>query len=101
MNTLLIASLVSESPSSSVAVDPTLITPGPVGFAVFVVLILAVVGLVWDMVRRLRRTRYRAEISERLDAEEALAKQSQDASPSASANPGQIPEPSPNDDAVG
>jgi hypothetical protein len=28
--------------------------------------------LIWDMMRRVRRTRYRAEVNAKLDAEEAL-----------------------------
>jgi hypothetical protein len=42
-----------------------------VGFAVTFLLAVAVVLLVLDMVRRIRRVRYRAEIAEKLDAEQA------------------------------
>ncbi|GAA2006342.1 hypothetical protein [Microbacterium ulmi] len=59
--------------------DPTLVTPGPWGFTVIAFLALAVVLLVWDMLRRIRRGRFREEVREQLDAEEAAARQGQDA----------------------
>ncbi|GAA1958375.1 hypothetical protein [Microbacterium deminutum] len=54
-------------------VDPTLVTPGPWGFVVVVFIALAVIFLVWDMMRRIRRGRVRADIIEELDAEEQAA----------------------------
>jgi Na+-transporting methylmalonyl-CoA/oxaloacetate decarboxylase gamma subunit len=50
--------------------DPELVTPGFLGFAIVAILVVAVVALVWDMQRRIRRTRYRAEIDAELDAEQ-------------------------------
>lgn len=52
-------------------VDDSLVTPGVWGFVITFLVAAAVVLLVVDMVRRLRRVRYRAEINERLDAEQA------------------------------
>lgn len=52
--------------------DPDTVTPGPIGFLAIAVVAVAVVLLGFDMVRRIRRTTYRAEIQERL-AEEARA----------------------------
>jgi hypothetical protein len=49
------------------------VTPGYVGFIVTFLLAVVVVLLVIDMVRRIRRVRYRAEIAEKLDAEQAAA----------------------------
>ncbi len=55
------------------AINPDLVTPGVVGFiATFFVGVVTVL-LVWDMVRRIRRQRYRAEIEAKLDAEQAAA----------------------------
>ncbi len=54
--------------------DPNTVTPGVIGFLATFGLALAVVLLAFDMVRRVRRTRYRAEIGEQLDAEEAEAR---------------------------
>lgn len=50
-------------------VDPNSVTPGPVGFAAIFLVAAATVLLGFDMVRRIRRTTYRAEIQERLAAE--------------------------------
>jgi hypothetical protein len=68
------ASAVTPSPSPT-APPPELVTPGPWGFAVIAFIALAVVLLVWDMLRRIRRGRFRSEIREELDAEELAAEQ--------------------------
>lgn len=62
-----------------IEVDPVLVTPGVIGFVVTFLVAMGSLVLILDMVRRVRRVRYRAEIAERLDAEEA-AKGSQDSS---------------------
>ncbi|SDT10225.1 hypothetical protein [Microterricola viridarii] len=49
--------------------DPDTVTPGIWGFVATAVIALAVVGIGFDMVRRIRRTNYKAEISARLEAE--------------------------------
>jgi divalent metal cation (Fe/Co/Zn/Cd) transporter len=49
--------------------DPNTVTPGPVGFAAIFLVAAATVLLGFDMVRRIRRTNYRAEIKARLEAE--------------------------------
>ena len=55
------------------AINPDIVTPGVVGFlATFFVAVVTVL-LVWDMVRRIRRQRYQAEIEAKLDAEQAAA----------------------------
>ena len=51
--------------------DPNTVTPGVVGFLVFFLIALATLLLCLDVVRRIRRTTYRAEIKARLDAEVA------------------------------
>ncbi|WP_213813766.1 hypothetical protein [Glaciihabitans sp. dw_435] len=62
--------------------DPDLISPGILGFlAIFFVAALTVL-LLLDMTRRVRRTRYRGEIRERLEAERAA--EAADADPEAS-----------------
>jgi hypothetical protein len=58
------------TPTPTPTVDPDLVTPGPWGFAVIAFLALAVVVLIWDMLRRIRRAKFRSEINEQLDAEE-------------------------------
>lgn len=66
-------------PTPSMTVDPDSVTPGPAGFAVIIIVVIAVVLLIWDMNRRVRRVRYRGEVREELDAEEAAAAGIQDA----------------------
>ena len=68
-----LAYAASATPIPEQTVDPTLVTPGPVGFVVIAVLALAVIVLVWDMMRRIRRGRVRADINEELDAEQQAA----------------------------
>ncbi len=68
-------------PTPSMTVDPESVTPGFVGFAIVVVLVAVVVLLIWDMNRRIRRVRYRAEVREELDAEEAAARDAGEAAP--------------------
>lgn len=53
--------------------DPNDVTPTWVGFLVTFVLAGVTVLLLWDMVRRVRRTRYRGEVREQLEAERAAA----------------------------
>lgn len=64
----------TATPTPTPAVDPNLVTPGPWGFVAIAFVALAVVLLVWDMMRRIRRARIRSEIDELLDAEEAAAR---------------------------
>ena len=52
----------------AIEVDPNSVTPGVIGFVVTFAVMIAVVLLVLDMVRRVRRVRYRSEIAEKLDA---------------------------------
>ncbi|WP_243224712.1 hypothetical protein [Microbacterium sp. CIAB417] len=61
-------------PTPTMTVDPDAVTPGFIGFAAVVLLVIAVVLLIWDMNRRVRRVRYRDEVRAELDAEEAAAR---------------------------
>ena len=53
----------------AIEVDPNSVTPGVIGFAFTFVIAGAVFLLILDMVRRVRRVRYREEINQKLDAE--------------------------------
>ncbi|MFE6995471.1 hypothetical protein ACFVAE_05900 [Microbacterium sp. NPDC057659] len=64
-------------PTPTSTVNPELVTPGFVGFAIVAVLVVAVILLIWDMNRRIRRVRYREEVREELDAEEAAAREAE------------------------
>ena len=66
---LALAAVATATPSPAPEVDPNLVTPGPWGFVVIVFVALAVFFLVWDMMRRIRRGRVRADLNEELDAE--------------------------------
>lgn len=50
--------------------DPNSVTPGVVGFIAIFLIAAVTVLLLLDMTRRIRRTRYRGEVREKLDAEE-------------------------------
>lgn len=53
--------------------DPDSVTPGIVGFIVTFLIALVTLLLVIDMVRRVRRVNYRAQVREELEAEAAAA----------------------------
>lgn len=63
------ALILAEELIPPIEVDPVMVTPGVVGFFATFVMAAGAVFLIFDMVRRVRRVRYRAEISERLDRE--------------------------------
>lgn len=74
----------SATPMPEITVNPTSVTPGPWGFGAIVVLTIAVVLLLLDMLRRVRRGRYRVDVREQLDEEERLARgESDDERPTA------------------
>lgn len=65
---------VAATPTPTPTVDPNLVSPGPMGFAIVAVIVVLAAVLIWDMQRRIRRVRYREEVREELDAEEASAR---------------------------
>lgn len=60
--------LMEEDLIPAIEVDPNSVTPGVIGFIMTFGVMIAVLLLVLDMVRRVRRVRYRAEIAEKLDS---------------------------------
>lgn len=54
--------------------DPNTVTPGVIGFFATFFVAAAVVLLVIDMTRRVRRMRYTVEIGEKLDLEQGIAR---------------------------
>lgn len=62
---------LTASPTPPPGFDEDLVTPGIWGFVLTIAVILAVVLLIVDMVRRIRRVTYRAQVQEQLAAEEA------------------------------
>lgn len=69
MSTMLAALAATPSPSPTSTVPDVDVTPGVAGFIAIAVVAVVTILLVIDMTRRIRRTRYRAEIRERLEAE--------------------------------
>lgn len=63
----------TPTPSPTATVDPANVTPGVVGFIGTAVIAIALVLLLIDMLRRIRRAGYRSEIAEELDAEAEAA----------------------------
>ncbi|WP_349897876.1 hypothetical protein [Parafrigoribacterium soli] len=63
--------LAAATPTPNPDFDPTTVTPTWVGFAVTFLVAVATVLLIMDMVRRVRRVRYRSEVLEKLEAERA------------------------------
>ena len=69
MLNLLIAAIATPAPTEKPDPASTFYSPGTLGFIMtFTVAALAIL-LIFDMVRRIRRVRYKAEIEARLDAE--------------------------------
>ena len=68
---MLLAASPSPAPSPSSSVDPatTFYSPGTIGFIATFGLAAAAGLLIFDLVRRVRRVRYRSEIEAKLDAE--------------------------------
>lgn len=58
------------STPGEVIIDDTWYSPGVVGFLATFGLAAVSLFIIWDLVRRIRRVRYRAEISELLDKEQ-------------------------------
>ena len=59
--------LMEEELIPAIEVDPNSVTPGVIGFIMTFGVMIAVLLLVIDMVRRIRRVRYRQEIADKLD----------------------------------
>jgi hypothetical protein len=67
----LFAILLETPAPGEVIIDDTWYSPGVVGFLATFGLAAASLLIIWDLVRRIRRVRYRAEIAELLDQEQA------------------------------
>jgi len=66
----LFAILSETTTPGEVVIDDTWYSPGVVGFLATFGLAAASLLIIWDLVRRIRRVRYRAEIVELLDQEQ-------------------------------
>lgn len=72
----LVSGWLLAAPTPTETTDPanTFYSPGTLGFLFVFGMSAGAILLIFDMVRRVRRVRYRAEILEKLDAEEAGSK---------------------------
>ena len=72
---ILLFALLAVTPSPTATEDPsaTFYSPGTLGFIMTFLVTAGAVVLIFDMVRRIRRVRYRAEIAEKLEAEAQAA----------------------------
>ncbi|MEO7349585.1 MAG: hypothetical protein ABIW32_06990 [Terrimesophilobacter sp.] len=62
---------MNPTPTPEPDFDLNSVTPGWEGFAITAAVVIVVILLIFDMVRRIRRIRYRAEVRERLAEEVA------------------------------
>ncbi len=71
----ILAALLAATPTPTPTVNPaeTFYSPGTIGFLLTFFVAGSAVLLIFDMVRRVRRVRYRAEIQEKLAAEAEAA----------------------------
>ena len=70
-----------DEPSTPPGFDPNTVTPGVEGFIAIALVAIAVIFLLVDMTRRIRRVRYRGEIRERLEAEQQMVSEGGPADP--------------------
>ena len=72
MNKIFALMAATSSPTEDPATQ--FYSPGTLGFIFTFIMVAGAVILIFDMVKRVRRVRYRAEIQERLEAEAAEGK---------------------------
>ena len=68
-----LAALPTPSPSASTDPANTFYSPGTIGFIMTFLVVAGAMLLIFDMTRRIRKVRYRAEIQAKLAAEAAEA----------------------------
>lgn len=92
-------SFLAFTPVPSETADPasTFYSPGTLGFIMTFFVSAAAIALIFDMVRRVRRVRYRAEIEAKLEAEAAAVAEApaakKPAAPAKPARPAAPPKP--------
>ncbi|MCC9146091.1 MULTISPECIES: hypothetical protein [unclassified Arthrobacter] len=71
-----LATAVTPAPEETLApgVDPSDVTPGTLGFLFTLFMVIAIIFLIRDMTKRIRRVRYREQlVTEKLEREAAAA----------------------------
>ncbi len=94
---ILLSALLAATPTPSASPDPsqTFYSPGTIGFIMTFFITVGAVALIFDMVRRIRRVRYRAEITEKLAAEALEASGAKSAGPATGDSEKAASEPAP------
>jgi hypothetical protein len=66
-----LSALLAATPSPTPSVDPanTFYSPGTIGFVATFLVAAGAIVIIFDMVRRVRRVRYRGEVAAKLEAE--------------------------------
>ena len=82
--------VLAATPSPSPSVDPaeTFYSPGTIGFIATFLVAAGAIVLIFDMVRRIRRVRYRSDIAAKLETESLDGASSSIAKPAAGVQPG-------------
>lgn len=66
-----LSALLAATPSPTPSVDPanTFYSPGTIGFIATFLVAAGAIVIIFDMVRRIRRVRYRSDVAAKLEAE--------------------------------
>ena len=64
---------LATEPTPAPEIDENLVSPGVIGFGITLLIALATIALIVDMVRRIRRVRYREQVRAEIEAERATA----------------------------
>ena len=80
-----LSALLAATPSPTPSVDPanTFYSPGTIGFVATFLVAAGAIVIILDMVRRIRRVRYRGEVTAKLEAESLEANEKGAPKPSA------------------
>jgi len=84
-----LSALLAATPSPTPSVDPanTFYSPGTIGFVATFLVAAGAIVIIFDMVRRIRRVRYRSDVAAKLEAEALESKTPSVAKPAATAAP--------------
>ena len=68
---ILLSALLAATPTPTPTVDPaeTWYSPGTIGFIMTFFITVGAIGLIFDMVRRIRKVRYREEVIQEISEE--------------------------------
>jgi hypothetical protein len=84
-----LSALLAATPSPTPSVDPanTFYSPGTIGFVATFLVAAGAIVIIFDMVRRIRRVRYRTDVAAKLEAEASAGASAPVAKPAATAAP--------------